>query len=99
MKFKAMLLKAWDVADKTTLDGYDVEEDTGEIKYLNLLDPLTYGANLVINLSSYDQGDYTFPNQVVEIDDDGGCNAVDDEGNSHYFEFEVTRPINSGDFS
>lgn len=99
MTFKTTLRKAWHVADKTTFDGYDVEDDMVEVKFVNLLDPTVYGANLVIDLSSYDQGEYTFPDQEVEIDTCGGCAVVDDEGDTYYFEFEVTRPINSGDFS
>lgn len=99
MMFKTKLLQAWRVADTTTFDGYDVEDDMAKVKYLNLLDPLANSVNLVIDLSSYDQGEYTFPDQEVEINAWGGCDAIDDEGNHYHFEFEVTRPINSGDFS
>lgn len=99
MSFESTLIRVLESADYISMDNYALDDDMIEFRSPNYLDPkdprtIPY---VVIDLSTFDQGEYTIRDQPVHVDHGGFFTVVDTDGEMHAFIATVERPITLGD--
>lgn len=96
MSFTTTLFKLINAASQISLDGYDADEFA--FKTSRRLDPRDDILYVEFDLSEFDQGEWVFRDQEVEVNSDGYCEAVCTEDDVvHSFGFRVSRPITRGE--
>jgi hypothetical protein len=99
--FTTKLSKVLDIVDTfINMDGFEVEDDMLEMQhhtsYLDPKDPRNH-TKVVVDLSSYDNGETTFIDQDVVVNEDGEFEALNVEGDACRFQMWVRRPIKEAD--